>query len=109
MPMTEDEKLERRKERFLAQTKVDEETGCWVWTGSVSCKKSRRARFKVKKNKKVKHWIAARWAAKYIAGWGIEGVLVCHTCDNPECVNPDHFFLSTHKGNVEDMYRKGRR
>src|SRR6185369_8474995 len=37
------------------------------------------------------------------------GQYVCHRCDTPSCVNPDHLFLATQKQNLEDMTLKGRR
>lgn len=36
------------------------------------------------------------------------GLLICHTCDNPLCCNPDHLFQGTNADNVADMEAKGR-
>lgn len=37
-----------------------------------------------------------------------DGMIICHKCDNPKCVNPDHLFLGTHKDNTQDAIAKKR-
>src|SRR6185437_14892993 len=37
-----------------------------------------------------------------------DNMVVCHSCDNPPCCNPNHLFLGTRKQNMEDCKAKGR-
>jgi HNH endonuclease len=85
----------------------DDPKGCHWWIGYCRCKGGeRRASLRVKNQRK--QWYASRffWEAEY--GPIPDGLLVCHHCDNPECVRLDHLYLGTHQDNVNDRVNRGR-
>lgn len=77
---------------------VDEQTGCRIWN------RSRGGAGYGRYRGKAAHRVV--WALFH--GPIPDGMLVCHRCDNPPCVEPDHLFLGSHGDNVEDSIRKGR-
>lgn len=86
--------------RFILQIKITD--SCWLWTGTPG----RGGYGKFSFNNKT---IAAhRWSYEFFVGPIPRGLLVCHGCDNPACVNPKHLWLGTHKQNHEDSMKKGR-
>jgi len=77
--------------------------GCWGWSGSKSLGYGQLAVTRGMATAKA-HRIS--WFIHY--GRIPKGLSVCHKCDNPECSNPEHLFLGTHKENMVDAHKKGR-
>lgn len=91
-----------RLDRFNEKYEINESTGCWLWHGS----KDKDGYGKININ--YKNYRAHRLSYELFKDIIPEGLFVCHTCDTPNCVNPEHLFLGTNQDNMDDMVAKGR-
>lgn len=90
----------RSTDQFWAR--VEKTDACWLWTGSTYG--IGYGQFKHANKNRAAHI----FSYELHHGPVPEGLVVCHHCDVPGCVRPDHLFVGTHKDNTQDMMRKGR-
>jgi hypothetical protein len=87
-------------DRLKARLKAND-NGCLEWQGANSGGYGHISIDKVR-------WLTHRLAYTLAKGEIPQGRLVCHTCDNPPCCNPDHLFLGSHGDNNRDKITKNR-
>lgn len=87
--------------RFHAR--VDTAGDCWEWIGGRTM-----AGYGLFSTTGNNHVLAHRFAYTLAYGPIPEGLLICHSCDNPPCCNPDHLWLGNDAVNAADMVAKGR-
>jgi hypothetical protein len=88
------------KERFFQ--KVNKTNSCWLWTGALSSRGY--GSFGVNGKTTAAH----RYSYQMHIGEIPKGLVICHTCDTPSCVNPDHLWAGTQSENMKDMFNKNR-
>jgi hypothetical protein len=84
-------------EDFFSRT--TERGGCLEWSGVTDASGYGRCGDSI---------LAHRMAWEFTHGPIPAGLHVCHHCDNPPCVNPEHLFVGTHQDNMRDRDAKGR-
>lgn len=94
---------DKRRQRFW--DKVNKTPICWLWTGSKTKDGYGKVSFTESDSK---YTFRAHRFAYLISIENPANKLVCHTCDNPLCVNVGHLFLGSNTDNQQDMIRKER-
>ena len=89
-------------DRLLENSKIDE-TGCRLWT--LSRTKKGHGKIRLKEGPTT---TAHRVAWTVWRGAIPKGLNVCHTCDVPHCINPEHLYLGTVADNNRDCKERGR-
>lgn len=86
-------------------SKIKKTNTCWIWIGEIGFG---YGRIKYTYKCKIIRFQAHRFSYLMHFGEIPEDMKVCHKCDNPTCVNPDHLFIGTTKDNVTDRVNKNR-
>jgi len=90
------------KERLLSSVNTIDPNSCWEWLKRINL----GGYGSIGINGKT--CLAHRISYEIFKDKIPDNMLVCHSCDNRKCINPDHLFLGTYKDNCQDMIKKGR-
>jgi len=95
------------RERIARLSMPEPMSGCWLWLSTL---RNGYGRLVVgsRPNGTRRSVSAHKYAFEAHTGAVPRGMEVCHSCDTPACVNPDHLFVGTRQANVDDRERKGR-
>jgi hypothetical protein len=103
--------LEKLRVRFEPKYIPEPNSGCWLWLAALN-KDDYGQIWSGLRNERGTALQMGAHRASIILAHGPEALVgdveVCHRCDNPPCVNPDHLFVAPHVKNVHDAMSKGR-
>lgn len=105
-------KARRRVLKLIAEKTIRAENGCLEWRGIKNNKGYGLISIMVTPGREGKRTTIPAHRAHYMALLGRalkENAVIRHKCDNPSCVDRSHLVAGTHKDNVQDCIKRGRR
>lgn len=97
-----------REAIFWLRVEKHEGDGCWLWTGGQTSKGAAGGP-KYGGFAYPGGTLAHRYSWELANGQPVpKGLAVCHHCDNPLCVRPEHLYVGTQQRNMRDAVRRGR-
>ena len=96
--------LERFEEKYIPEPN----SGCWIWLGAISTNNDGYGSIRGEGGNSAKTQNAHRVSYQLYRGYIPADMDICHHCDSPWCVNPDHLFVGTRIDNMQDASQKGR-
>jgi len=104
MGYSKKDKIKSKVNLFCSKVDIRGPNECWLWKGFVH-----------KVRKYGEFYYNKKYEKAHRVSWQIfndreipKNLVICHSCDNPQCVNPGHLFLGTQKDNIYDMHSKKR-
>lgn len=93
-------------DRLMSFVSPEPNTGCWLWTGIMT--RDGYGKLVTDRGDTRTNSRAHRLSYELFHGPIPNGLVVCHHCDTPLCVNPQHLFIGTVGDNVRDAVKKRR-
>ena len=95
-------------ERFDQYVYPDPNSGCFIWAGGSDRRGYGKFTYGSRVDGSRQQVLAHRYAYERVHGPVPAKLHICHKCDTPCCVNPEHLFLGTNADNLRDMSAKCR-